>query len=289
MKRCLRVLRAASIWALLLSSGEKALADESPTQKVHAANADPGVPETSGKPLETAPTSSNSEQLAALAYQKARESYAKGDIPAALDSMRESYQLSKRAELLYNLAQMESELKACPDALANYGRYLELVPNGLYRDSATQERARLEKECGPPAPTPPTPKPLVNEPHPVQPVEPPATTYWTPKRIIGWSTLSAGVIAGASAVYFEVQAVRAQNELQQSIDDAVGGGPPVDPSLQDRMHRYNHVAIGLGIASGAMVASGALVLLLDPGTTRARSASVYALPGLLGASYVQRF
>jgi hypothetical protein len=62
-------------------------------------------------------------------------------------------------------------------------------------------------------------------------------------------------------------------------------------SLQEQQHRYNRTAIGLGIASGALIVSGALVLLLDPGQSepRARSATLYVVPGLVGASYAQRF
>src|SRR6478735_10358554 len=98
------MLRAASLWASVLSTSAHALADDSPTQKLQTANTVPASSGQSDGTREGLATSASTEQLAANAYQQALVSYAKGDVPAALDSMRESYQLSKRAELLYNLA-----------------------------------------------------------------------------------------------------------------------------------------------------------------------------------------
>ncbi|HET7545792.1 MAG TPA: hypothetical protein VFK05_38255 [Polyangiaceae bacterium] len=245
------------------------------------------------------PAQASPEQLAALAYQKALASYAQGDVPAALNSMRESYRLSQRAELLYNLAQLEDELKSCNDARKDYRQYLELVPHGRYRDSAEQARQRLERECPPPAPEPAAAAPTAADPtesasqesSKESAVEAKPTTYWTIPRVVGWSAIAAGTLTGVTALYFQIEAMQAKHEFQQSYDDAVAGGPAVDMSLQDRQHRYNHLAIGFGIAGGAMVAGGALVLLLSPGKTglQQRSANVYALPGLVGASYAQRF
>jgi len=275
----------------MMLASVRAHADDSPTQKVPAANTDANArtqPETTGPGMAQA----SSEQLAAVAYQKAVASYANGDVAAALGSMRESYDLSKRAELLYNLAQLEEELKACSDARTDYRRYLELVPNGRYRDSAKQASVRLEQECPPVPPAQASPAPVASaQPSAESAGEPAKASYWTAARIIGWSSISIGTLAGATAIYFQAEAIQARNELQQSVDEASAGGPAVDMTQQDRMRRYNHAAIGLGIASGAMIVSGALVLLLDPGKPeqRSRSASLYAFPGLIGASYAQRF
>jgi hypothetical protein len=288
------VLRAASVWASFLSSSTRVLADDSPTQKVQST-------ESIANPDRSAiaePSPESPEQRAAVAYQEALASYAKGDVTSALNNMRESYQLSKRAELLYNVAQLEAELKACSDALTDYQRYLELVPNGRHRDLAEQAERRLAQQCPPPAATP-TPVTTASagsvsaatDEAPPPNAEPVQDSYWTGARIIGWSAITVGGLTGASALYFQLEAIQAKHDLQQSVDDALAGGPPVDKSLQDRQQHYNHAAIGLGITAGALVAGGVLVLLLDPGRAeqRMRSASVYALPGLVGASYAQRF
>lgn len=289
VKRVWRLPGTACLWASFILSSAQARADDSPMQKLHGSDRE-------GAALESKSSAESSEQLAAVAYQKAVANYASGNVAAALDNMRESYQLSKRAELLYNLAQLEEELKACREAVADYGRYLELVPHGRYRQSAEVARDRLEPECPPLAPVVATnvapPAEITTAvPEPKQGnTESAAIAYWTAPHIIGWTTIAAGVAAGASAIYFQLEAVQARNEFQQSVDNANAGGPPVDTSLQDRQHRDNQLAIGLGIASGAMIASGALVLLLGPGPeARSRSANFYALPGSVGGSFAQRF
>jgi hypothetical protein len=289
VKPTLRVLRAASIWASFLSSSALAFADDSPTQKVRSAEAEA----SSGKQNANAgPAVESSEQRAATAYQDALASYAKGDVTAALDKMRESYRLSQRAELLYNLAQLEEELKACDDALADYRRYLELVPRGRYRESAELAERRLVEECPPPAAVAPASSVASpDEAHPPSAEHEQEPPYWTSARVIGWSAITVGTLSAAGALFCQLQAIQAKDALQQSVDDALAGGPSVDESLQARQHRYNHAAIGLGITAGALVTTGALVLLLDPGKAgqRLHGASVYALPGLVGASYAQRF
>jgi tetratricopeptide (TPR) repeat protein len=288
VKRALRVLRVASFWASFLSTSTHALADDSPTQKVQSAK--PDAP--AGGAVDGAPTNPSSEELAAAAYESALASYAKGDVYLALSTMRESYRLSQKSELLFNLAQLEDELNACSDALADYTRYLELAPNGNYRGTAAEAQQRLERLCPPPAPA----STSVSESPPPKPRE--ATDgeakrpgYWTTSRAIGWSAIAAGTVTGALAAYFQLEAIQAKNEFQQSVDDAVAGGSALDMSLQDRQHHYNDMAIAFGIAGGAMVAGGAIVLLIDPGkpVQQTRSANLYAVPGLVGASYTQRF
>lgn len=293
------MLSTASVWASSLSSSTLALADDSPTQKVQSASTGANSAVGSDRALDAAPASPSSEQLAAIAYKKARASYADGDVPGALTSMRESYELSKKAELLYNLAQLEQELNSCADALADYRRYLELVPHGLHRASAAQARDSLEKICPPAAPTSTVPAPISGAPKPATTDgrgqtsvgETGDTGYWTTPRVIGWSAIATGTLTGTLALYFQLQAIHAKDEFQQSNDAAEAGGPAVDTSLEDRQHKYNRMAIAFGITGGALVASGALVLLFDPGTggQRSRSVSLCALPGLVGASYTQHF
>jgi tetratricopeptide (TPR) repeat protein len=295
VKRALRALRVASFWASLLSTGTRAaFADDSPTQKVQSAKTAASPQPPSGGVVAGAPANPSSEELAAAAYESALASYAKGDVYLALSTMRESYRLSQKSELLFNLAQLEDELNACSDALADYTRYLELAPNGNYRGPAAEAQQRLERICPPPARVatststadPPPPKPSEE---PIGEAEEPG--YWTTPRVIGWSTIAAGTITGAVALYFQLEAIQARDEFQQSVDEAVAGGSAVDMTLRDRQHRYNDMAIGFGIAGGAMVAGGAIILLIDPDkpVQRTHSANLYAVPGLVGASFTQRF
>jgi len=95
------------------------------------------------------PARASDEDAAARAYQQALREYAAGELAAALASMKQSYRLSERPELLYNIARIESELGHCSAALADYNEYLRQVRRGAYRREAEESAARLAAQCGP--------------------------------------------------------------------------------------------------------------------------------------------
>jgi hypothetical protein len=237
---------------------------------------------------------------AAAAFKRSLDLYATGDLPGALDAMRESHRLSNRTELLYNIARIEEELDDCPASLADYSRYLELVPAGRYRLPAQEARQKLAARC--PAPSAPTvasvatkapepavtasasPTPAVNEP-PVQ------AKPWLPPSTWGWAAVALGAAAGAGAVYFMVEAVDAHDRFQGVVNAHKNGSGPLDMSLQDQQHRDQTWAQVLAVTSGALVTGGVVGLLIAPrGTTPpASTASLYLTPGQLGASFSQSF
>ncbi len=125
MKRASRALHTALLWTSFLLSSGNALAEHEPGQPEQAATAEAKAGAQPGDAPPNALAKESPERAAAIAYQQALSSYSQGNVAAALSSMRISYQLSKRAELLYNLAQLEEELNACRDSLEDYRRYLE--------------------------------------------------------------------------------------------------------------------------------------------------------------------
>jgi hypothetical protein len=313
--RCaLRLLRPAAIGACFVLSGVAARAqNKAETQKApeHAAPSTKAIAATGAvaesRPGATQPTApAGSEAAAGAAYQQAQVKYAKNDLTGALESMRESYRLCQRPELFYNLAMLEGELHECSAALADYTSYLQQVPQGRYRQAAEQASAELSRECpvapaAPPASAaaaPPSTTPaLVAEVQPASTNEPgtPAPTrpdppYWTPPRVVGWTAVSAGVLASAGALYFAVAALSARSDFQRNVDAAYTGKGPYDPTLQDKQHRDQTLADVLAISGGALVAGGALVLIFgSEDAAHATTAQVQAQPGWVGALYSQRF
>lgn len=256
-----------------------------------------------------AQTSDDADLAAATAYREALASYGAGDLQGALDRMRESYRLSQRSELLYNIARLEAELGDCAASLSNYREYVRQVPEGQYRAAADQASRELEGRCPDVAPaSPPTNPPPANQGAPV--VAPPPTTsaapvrppigaveqpkqtpkesphsYWTPPRLIGWSLVAGGTAAGLGALYFTVAAVGTHDTLQDQVIAQYRGGPEADLTLQGRQHREQGWAQALAVTSGALLVGGILVLVLSPGpqTASLRTASLSLEPGLLGA------
>ena len=99
-----RISAAAWVACLLLCGG--------------AFGAEPSLAEPDPSKLE--PPVDDAGKEAAAAFDRAMKAYEARDLTGALAAMRESYRLSGRTELLYNLARLEQELGACPEALADY-------------------------------------------------------------------------------------------------------------------------------------------------------------------------
>lgn len=260
-----------------------------------------------------AQTVNDADQAAATSYRQALASYSAGDLKGALEHMRESYRLSQRSELLYNIARLESELGDCAASLSDYREYVRQVPEGQYRAAADQASRELEGRCPeaapasqPANPSPlttgaplrPSPAPLASTPAPLgaleQPKQIPAESppsYWTTPRLIGWSLVATGSVAGLGAVYFTMAAVDTHDTLQEQVNAQLMGGSRADLSLQDRQHRQQRWAQALVATGGALLVGGILVLVLSPAkqTGNVRSAALYLEPGLLAGSFSGSF
>jgi hypothetical protein len=244
---------------------------------------------------------------AAQAYQRAMDLYASGDVGGALASMRESLRLSGRAELLYNIARLESEAGQCTESLADYRQYLKDVPQGRYRDAATRASDELAARCPSPeqaAVAAPGGSPVAQSsvavatptsaaatgtgsalvvpvvearssaaaPSAMPAREAPAADSGDDRRWIGWSAIAAGALVGIGSIYFTASAYDARSRLRDSIERERMGGPYYDPRLEDEQHRNERWAQILGVTSGALLGGGVVILLF--GAPSAKSGSV---------------
>jgi hypothetical protein len=242
---------------------------------------------------------------AAAAYTESLSQYAAGDLQPALESMRESYRLSQRFELLYNIARLESELGDCSASLADYRSYLELVPEGRYREDAERASGELMTRCGakpvtvapPESPSPVLATSVTDRPA-TRAIDLPkhdsnvsmARPYWTPMRWLGWSMAAAGTLAGAGAVYFELAAADARDRFRESVNRQVAGGDFANLGLRDSQHRNEHRAQALAVSGGLLLASGLVVVILaPPASARSPRVSLDVQIGSLGASFSSRF
>jgi hypothetical protein len=257
---------------------------------------------------------------AALAYQRALSRYGAGDIKGALTDMRNSFRLSGRWELLYNIARLQDELGDCSDALASYLEYLERVPDGQYRAQAAQASSDLQTRCPPPeAPSalattgdatnatnvavvattagatpalePDALAPLPAPAAPVRTVPLPDTSEST-QRWLGWSAIAAGGLAGIGAVYFTVSAHKARSDYASSVKHEELGGPRADESLEDKQHRDMRWAQVLAVTGGALLGGGVVLLVLSgrkPSPSAGVTAGVWFSPGGVTGQVSSRF
>ena len=238
--------------------------------------------------------------------------------------MRESYRLSGRSELLYNIARLEDEGGDCSASLADYRQYLERVPQGQYRSAAAQASTDLRARCRPaadaeqqPASVPaaavdagalassalPTTSPVSTqaaEPASTAPAAPPvdrakpaspAPAAGNTRRWLGWSAVAAGGLASAGAIYFTVSALNARSRFRSSLQTEADGGPYADFGLRDDQHRDQRWAAVLGVAGGALLGGGVLVLVLGSRTpaSAAVTAGVWLEPGRISAQLSSSF
>ena len=185
----------------------------------------------SGVVAETQPTrsgesnaaSSDPSDEAEALFAVARKKYEAGDLPGALSVLQRCYELTHAANLLYNLALLYHELADCSKALEHFQRYIQEAADGERRDDANQQIAALSQKCPPPSPAQAARQAVPESTQPPQlaaaPTSPPVIDtssarphYWSS---VGWVALGAGAMAGATAIYFAVQAVQANHDAEK--------------------------------------------------------------------------
>jgi hypothetical protein len=298
------VTRAAHIAVLLsvstasLVSGRSAHADGPVSNPPRASDAnairEASTQSAAAPPAEPASVA-NTERPAQADYEKALEAYAKGDVQGALVAMRESYAISGRPELLYNLARLEREQQHCAAALEDYAQYLQRVPQGRHRDLAQQAIDELAVNCPTSVPEKPTASNDTAEENSARKSaakSPPRGEAHSSStaRVLGWSAISAGILSAGAALYFDNATRNARNDAQENIDLAKTGAALYDPSRVNDFHRDRVLTVALGVSAGAFVMGGVVALLLDTQAARAEpSVAVVVQPGAVQASYSTHF
>lgn len=237
------------------------------------------------------------DDAAADAFQRALAAYEAKDLAGALIAMRESYRLSGRTELLYNIARIEQELGTCTEALFDYQQYLKQVPDGQYRSDAERASRELSARCPPsqaapaalPASPPVAPTIAAPEPPPPTPVSA-APNSGALQRGLGWTAVGVGVVATASALYFRQRAKDDKTSYERAVAIEEAGGPFSEPELASDQKRHENIALALAFGGGALVAGGIALLVLAPrGTSGSARTTVYLSPASLGLSVVRSF
>jgi hypothetical protein len=220
---------------------------------LEAAGSDDGT--VGHTPSEASTAIDRAEQLFDTAYAR----YMDGDVTGALAAMEESYALSHRPELLFNLGQLNRALERCRPAIAYYEQYLSEMPVGSGTEDATAAIEALAPTCEtpPPATTTSTLRPPVPAPPPAPPSDHPVARghYWTPLRVAGWSAILAGAGLGAGALYFQLRANRLEDQVERKYED-VG----YDPELELSGKRSATAAQTMAVVAASAIVGGVLLL-----------------------------
>jgi hypothetical protein len=246
-----------------------------------------------------------------LLYEKATRAYDVGKYQEAIEEYQKAYEIGGDPPMLYNIAQSYRLNDQPGEAIRFYKRYLQRAPSARNREDVERKIADLEKGMEerrkaaaavtpPPAAVTPVPAPV-----PTTPVTPsetsPAPSATTPsgggptesvegaapvresqpmsgaRKAVGWSLVGAGVVAGVLSVV-EGQIARKRGD---TLTNDSNTGKEFDPNIETEGKNANVRAIVLGIAGGAAIVSGVIVLLTGGGASEAAPAETTASRGTL--------
>jgi len=160
----------------------------------------------------TAHAQSTSDDLARRHFDSGVAYLEESDYDNALKAFQKAYELSKRPEILLNIATVHERQGALPSAVAALKGYLEASPQGEHIETVKLRIQNLEKRSqeqdkakaaeSEPAPAAAPPSPIAASPTPAAPPTPPAViapSKAEPNRLPAFISLGVGgVLAGAS-------------------------------------------------------------------------------------------
>jgi Tetratricopeptide repeat len=219
----------------------------------------------------------SSDDLARKHFESGVAYLQESDYDSALKAFEKSYELSKRPEILLNLATVHERRGDLANAISSLKRYLEAVPESdqaaTVKNRITNLEKRLETQPKPAAPGTASPAPAATPSQPTPsstapaaaPAEAPAEQ--TQSRIPAYIALSIG---GAAAVGAVLTGVLAQSEYNDAKDSCSPGCTDDEVSTGKSMALTSTVLTGVAVVG---VGIGAALLFTGGSKSEAPPAS----------------
>jgi tetratricopeptide (TPR) repeat protein len=192
-------------------------------------------------------------------FLEGRDAFSRGDFATAARAFSQSYELSRRPQLLYNIGTSYERLHNWNEALGAFRRYVELVPDAA--DLAeVQSRIRVievevQHQVAPPPPQVETTTRVVVVERPVVvPPDPPRT--W---RTVFWITGGLALISGGATLAVGLLANSHYNNLV--ADCGARGGCP-ETVIEELENRVAIVNGGIVLTS-VLAAAAVTAFILD--------------------------
>ncbi len=241
-------------------------------------------------------------------YDKATRAYDIQKYTEAVEEYQKAYEIGGDPAMLYNVAQSYRLNDQLPDALRFYRRYLQRSPNARNRDDVERKIADLErtiaerrKALATTVPTAPTASvPTLVAPAPSRP----PTSQAVSEEGIGATTvvgIVVGSIGGAALITAGITGYLAKKKGDQLSEDS-NAMKTYDPSLQSDGKSLDTLAKIFGVAGGAALVTGAVMLAigLSSSAPEHRATAEKAIeggmafapvvgPGIMGAAASVRF
>lgn len=233
-------------------------------------------------PARAEPAGDDEATSSALVEQAAR-AYDGNQLDEALRLLGRAYELSPRASILYNQAQVLRAKDDCAGALDAYRRFIETAaPDDANRERAARWRDEMQSCVD--RRNPPRPPVKLAAPEPVRPSSAagvivrapelsvhrePAPSHRRAMRVTGWALLGVGVVAAGAAVALAWEAHNIQNEVNGGLQPQKDGVLPTWTSAlasraNDGQNDANRAWWCAGAAALAGGGSAALLILSRP-------------------------
>jgi tetratricopeptide (TPR) repeat protein len=245
-------------------------------------------------------------------YDEGLKHYNLAEWPDAIKAWKESYILSKKPLLLFNIGQAYRLAGDCKQAQTFYDSYQREEPNPKNQSELDEAIAICAKQGDAKPPEKPIEKPVtpvVTKPDTSNPATPgptvaqggdaasmpnpdrqpvdtgPQMTGGT-VRLVGIGVGGAGVVMLGAGIYFALGARSAANE----IDGYTGEWGPDQQAIEDRGEKKQKNAFifgGIGLA--AAIAGGVMFAIGGPKTTEASTVTIVPTNGGAGVGWAGRF
>ncbi len=192
---------------------------------------------------------------AALYFQVGQSAYERGRYEEALGHFRRSYDLSHRADLLYNMASCAERLARPAEAAELLRRYLAEKPEASDRPQVTEKIEQLSREAHPPPPTVTAPA-----------VTPPPRPHTARKA--AWATGAVAAAFALAAVGTGAWAIVEHGSLADGCGATVG----CTPAQADGLHLAAHLTDAFIAVAAAAAVVTVVLLVIDRRADRPRAA-----------------
>ena len=222
-------------------------------------------------------------ELAKKHFELGRTYYDQASYRRALDAFSESYRLSQKPALLFNVGKCYEALGQLQPAIEHYERYLRdtgLADSNLSaRVENLKKRLEASRARPTPAPTPPPPGRPVNTPTPAPTPDPASTPSADPSDLstatgtdrpsnwmkwTGWGLVGVGGASIVTSVITGVLAKRKSDAVERYHADANRDWSQVDGELGSSGRSLEAAQIVTLIVGIAAASGGTALLLLAP-------------------------
>ena len=181
-------------------------------------------------------------------YDSASKHYALREFPQAIDEFKKAYELLPEPLFLFDIAQSYRQLHDCENARGFYKTYLAKAPDADDRTKVEKFIAEMD-QC------------IAEQPRPLPPPPPPATghTDHTAIKRAGLITAAAGLVVAGFGVYFAIDAANQATDLEIACEQGCNASDVLQIDADGQNART--AAIVAFAVGGAAIAAGAAMFV----------------------------